>query len=369
MKVLIVTINDGRVYNFGNKLQNFAVSYILEKFGIQSETLDFESQDKFVIKHEIKKILMKLFNYKLAKSEERKFYWQYEQKRIENFKKFDHKYLKQHIDYELTNSNDYDYYIVGSDQVWNPEFFKYHKMKQYAFLLSFCQDSKKICLSPSFGVSEISDEWKPWFKKYISLIPRVSVREEAGAKIIKELTGKEAKVLIDPTLMLDSQDWNKVAIKPKNIDVSKPYLLTYFLGEKSDRVNNDVKKYADEYGLKIYNLLDKTQKDLYSAGPSEFIYLFANAKLIMTDSFHACVFSFLYQKPFVVYAREWDGNNMMSRLDTLLEKFDLKRKYANSGLKNELMECNYENGYKVLKEERSKFIDYLREALDENREN
>lgn len=97
--------------------------------------------------------------------------------------------------------------------------------------------------------------------------------------------------------------------------------------------------------------------------PSEFIYLIANAKLVMTDSFHACVFSFLFNKPFLVYSREGSEGNMMSRMDTLLGKFDLKRKYVDSGLSNDIFECDYSNGYKQLVKERAKVEAFLHKSL------
>jgi exopolysaccharide biosynthesis predicted pyruvyltransferase EpsI len=140
--------------------------------------------------------------------------------------------------------------------------------------------------------------------------------------------------------------------------------LTYFIGGRSNRVNTDLKKYAEENNMEIYNLMDYAQPDLFVAGPSEFIYLIAHSQLVMTDSFHACVFSFLFQKPFLVYDRKGKENNMMSRMDTLLEKFDLKRKYVDSELINEILECDYSIGFKQLQFERQKAESFLRNSLN-----
>ena len=93
------------------------------------------------------------------------------------------------------------------------------------------------------------------------------------------------------------------------------------------------------------------------------MYMIEHASLILTDSFHACVFSFLFQKPFQVYSRAGNGMNMMSRIETLLSKFDLERKYVESSLENNLFECDYKEGYKQLKVEREKFENYLQQQL------
>lgn len=161
-------------------------------------------------------------------------------------------------------------------------------------------------------------------------------------------------------MMLDASEWSKIAEKPKNVDSDVPYILSYFLGGRSERVNNDLQKYAKENNMKVYNLLDYTQPDMAIINPSEFIYMINHAKLVLTDSFHACVFSFLFKIPFLVYPRQGSKVSMMSRIDTLLSKFKLERKYIYSGKKNEIFECNYEEGFAQLKIERNKVIDYLK---------
>ena len=109
---------------------------------------------------------------------------------------------------------------------------------------------------------------------------------------------------------------------------------------------------------------DRDQPELYVSGPEEFIFLLSKAKLVLTDSFHACVFSFLFRKPFLVYKREDTQNNMMSRIDTLLKKFKLQRKFVDSGLHNELFECDYDLGYEILAKERVKVIEFLKKSMN-----
>ena len=355
MKVAIVTITN-RNQNYGNRLQNYAIVYILKKYGFKVKTLNTTKQHS-LIKIVAKIIVNRICGYRLSKNQ--LFY-----KRQVSFLVFNREHL--HLSNELLsgklNSSKYDFFLLGSDQVWNPTWFD--DLKKNAFLLTFAKREQKVCFSPSFGIEELPDEWKDWFKINLSSFKSLSVREKAGAKIIKELTGIDAPVLLDPTLMIDSAQWLKIAKKPKKVDFSKGYILTYVLGEKSKKMIDDIKKYSQSLDLQVYNLMDETQPFIYKSGPSEFLYLIANAKLVVTDSFHACVFSFLFSIPFVVYSREGKNNNMLSRMDTLLETFDLKRKYVNGNLPNELLESNYSEGFKRLKSKRREVEEYLKQALD-----
>lgn len=361
MRITVVTIVDTNS-NYGNRLQNYAVQEILRGMGATTQTICF--QGEFIsFKQKLKCLFQKATAYKLPGS---KIYWRCIAPRQIIFSKFNDKYintLKIRSINDITKDSS-DYYVVGSDQVWNPQWYDETSLKKDIYLLTFASADKKVCFSPSFGTESLPEKWIPWFKKYLSDFPRISVREEAGARIVKELTGKTAEVLIDPTMMLDASEWLKIAKKPPKVNFEKSYILTYFLGGRSDRVNQDLERYAKENNLKIYNLLDYEQPDIYVSGPSEFVYLIANASLIMTDSFHACVFSFLFQKPFLVYRREGKENNMMSRIDTLLEKFDLKRKYVDSGLSNDIFESDYVIGYHQLIQERKKVIDFLKKSMN-----
>ena len=110
--------------------------------------------------------------------------------------------------------------------------------------------------------------------------------------------------------------------------------------------------------------MDKYNVVLFSLGPVEFVFLIDHASLVLTDSFHACVFSFLFNRPFVVYDRTGTERGMTSRIDTLLSKLDIQRKYAGLITECDLFECNYEEGHRRLKEERQKTIDFLRKSMN-----
>lgn len=354
-EALLITINNTN-YNYGNRLQNYAIVHILSKMNIPCKTLCFEREKGRRIKLEIKR-LCHLFSLYLLTSN--KVYWTKTVKKELAFLKFDKKYIDMHYEENLDNLRDkYRFYLVGSDQVWNPLW--YNNVRKRAYLLDFVKKGKKISVSPSFGLDSLPDEWEAYFKEELTKIPFLSVREEQGAKIIRQLTGRSATVLIDPTMLLDAEEWRKLEHKPIGCE-EKPYILTYFLSTKCDAAEKIIKELSKDRN--VYELLEEQDSVTSTAGPEEFLYLFSHADLILTDSFHACIFSFLYNKPFLVFDR-CESINMNSRLVTLLQKFDLERKYYLSKMENDIWEHDYTEGYKRLEIERKKVFEYFMKAFE-----
>lgn len=339
--VAIITLT--RVYNFGNSLQNYAVQRVLNELGYNAETIIYDSNTlKQKIKRKVKRLLRP--NQLSVKKET-------------CFDRFEHDHLRISKFKNLCTHNDqaeerYYRYIVGSDQVWNPSW--YNDTQKKAYLLTFTDKNKKIAFSASFGLQELPNDWKEWFKRGLSDFSEISVREDAGVRIIKHLIGKDIESIIDPTLLLNLNDWRKIEKKPESF-IEKRYILKYFLSPPTEKAN----LVLDNVPLEVIDLMS------LGVGPSEFLWLFDHADLILTDSFHACVFSFLFSKPFIVYDRNWDGCNMNSRLETLLSIFHLERKYAGSDLPNDIWEHDYTEGYRQLEIERKKAIDFLRNALED----
>lgn len=359
MKAGIITIYDFNP-NYGNRLQNYAVHNILTSLNIKATTLYVEKYEDFKYK-QIKWWIHKISKFSFCKNKD---YWNCDYLKRKRFIKFNKTYIPSKQIKALENvSSKYDYFVVGSDQVWNPRWYDQCLMKKDAYLLKFAKPDQKVCFSPSFGASYLPEEWRIHFAEALRNFPNISVREDAGSKIVKQLTGKDAEVLIDPTLMLSKEEWMKIEAKPKDVNFNKRYILTYFLGEKTSETEQYIKKIAQDNDLVIYNLLDVKQPKLYIADPSEFIYLINHADLILTDSFHACVFSFIFGKPFQVFPRGGTDNNMMSRIETLLNKFNLQRKLYNGDTQQDIFECDYSQGYIQLKQEQEKVIDFLNRSM------
>lgn len=353
-KIAIYTIQN---YNFGNRLQNYATQSILQVFGYEVVSLRNYSLSSYKW---INRNCVLSTAYSILKKLKLKYKYLVKDKTKKNFYLFDKRYIKFSDDYIAYNdfSNDlgdkYDAIIVGSDQVWNTS-FKWLSIN--AFLPFYIP--RKISFSASFGLDSILYDKK--IADCLKNFKKLSVREDAGAKIIKEFTGKDATVLVDPTMLLSSQEWRKISKKPDG--AKEKYVLTYFLSLKCDAAKKLLEAVSKDRD--VHELLNTDDKVASFAGPSEFLWLFDHADVILTDSFHACVFSFLFNKPFVVYDRNWNEGNMNSRLETLLKKFHLERKYVNSGLYNDIWEHDYIEGYKQLDIERKKAIEFLRDALED----
>lgn len=332
--------------NYGNRLQNYAVQVAINKLGIESYTIENYPYMNSRKKYFLRKIKNIGFN---------KFYSNNPVRR-EKFREFNNNILYYKRRYNpYLRFPDLDYVLVGSDQVWNPEFGL-----DEATNLSTVPPRKRIAFSASFGVDFIEKKSEKLLLE-LTKFKCISVREKRGAEILKDCFGIEAQVLIDPTLLLSKKEWDIVAKKPDDF-LEEKYILTYFLSPMSEKAKQVLQE--NQGKLKLVELSGKDGSGM-NVGPSEFLYLFSHAELILTDSFHACVFSFIYEKPFVVFDRNWTKQSMNSRINTLLGNFSLERKYINSGLENHVFEHDYAKGYRQLEIERKKAIEFLKKAFED----
>lgn len=228
-------------------------------------------------------------------------------------------------------NDSYDKFVCGSDQIWSPLVFDEN------YFLSFVEnDSKKIAYAPSMGVNSIdSFDVKDQIKSLVSKIPHLSIRESHGQNIIKKHAGKDAKVVLDPTLLLTNKEWNKYF----NLENSTlgDYVLFYALGNNPKHYNI-AKIYANKTKVKLIvmpgSCLDYTKKDadVYNASPSEFMELIYNAKMVITDSFHATIFAINFNRPFITLKRFKDNKTSQnSRIYSILEMLKLTHRiYADN---------------------------------------
>lgn len=353
-KIGIVTLNG--YFNYGNRLQNYALQEVLKAHGLTVQTIRFARETKikkyFTFLKIIKRNLVNRTNY-ILESERQKIFLSFSNNYIVETDKI--YYIDENLD--CINS-EYDFLVVGSDQVWNPSMNK----ESSVFFLEFADKEKRIAYAPSFGVSELPDRVISDYQKWIKSIPHLSIREDDGAKIIKNLTGREVEVLVDPTLLLTKEKWLNIAKSADN-KPNEPYLLTYFLGGIPSKYKEQINKIALVRGLKVINLGDINESDTYRTGPSEFIDYINDCSVFCTDSFHGAVFSILLQKPFIVYERE-GAVSMYSRIDTLLNKFDLNdRKCEEIENNKNFFDVDFSHTLPLLNKEREHAISFLKNAL------
>ena len=251
-------------------------------------------------------------------------------------------------------------YCAGSDQVWNPSCGR-SGMFNY---LGFADRERTFSYAASFGIEEIPEKYKDDVRKGLNHIKFISVREDAGKRIVEELTGRtDVQVLVDPTMLLTPEQWNAVAEKPKK-KLPEKYLLTYFLGMVSEERRKAVEKKAAEMGCEAIWLMDK-DSPFYAIGPGHFVYLIKHAQMVCTDSFHGSVFSFLYERPLAIFDREGSGENMGSRIRTLADKFQLENCLVKNNCIPDVGTVDYSAGYAALEEERKKSKAFLNMVFQE----
>lgn len=346
MKAGIVTITNG--YNYGNRLQNYAVQEALESIGIHAETI-WKTTNVFDMEAAgyIRKLYIKRFlHYHLTKEEDR----------VLNFHRFNKTYIKKSryvIDKEVPSglSSSYDYFVAGSDQVWNP----YLEYCTEANFLTFTSSNKKIAISPSIAVDKIPKERKKEFAEWIKDFRLLSVREEKGAELIYQLNGRNAEVLCDPTLYLNAEQWRKIEKQPKNND--EQYILTYFLGDYDETYQKRISELAKKYEMEIFELQNDEN---FGIAPDEFLYLIDHASCVCTDSFHGTVFSFIFHTPFVVFERKDNFKTMNSRLSTLLNMFDCAYRKQECLDEKDVFQMDFDGADERMREERNKFKEFLK---------
>ncbi len=374
MKVILTTVFSA--FNYGSSLQALAGKRIIEKTGYECELVKLKSLIKgrdvrigklmtilfrsiFLNKNNSLKTYNNSYNKTLVEGTECKFF------------NFTDTYLKpQEVTYgELKRMAEESIACFsGSDQIWNSSTLYVDPL----YYLRFAPQYKRVALSPSFGRDFIADYNKEKMRKWIIDYPYLSVREDSGVKLIKELTGRDATHLLDPTLIINSEEWKSIlCIEDKPND----YILAYFLDEPSDYAKKCLKKLKEKLDCKILAIPYKFEymdycDSIVAAGPKEFVELVANAKVVCTDSFHGTVFALNMHTPFFAFEREYGSANKQSeRVLSILRKVDMLDRYQPKNVVEELNNLDFEHSEEILNVERKKAYDYVNNAINSIKKN
>lgn len=387
----VVTYKD----NFGSALQTYATQSVLNDLGYETGIFDINGVHKDINKKKIKYYLSRVFQ-----KDERKYlldnllssgrkktkasndkYAENMRMRHQMYQDFNKKWLEFLPKVNGWNalslqSSECDHVIVGSDQLWRPS-----NIAGSYFTLEFVPDYvDKIAFSTSFGVSELPSSLHKHATKYLKRINSISVREDTGKKIVKNLTGRDIPVVCDPTMLLDANQW-------RTIQEEKPfakgnYILVYFMGDNLQH-REFVKKLKAKTGYKIVGLMHGAtyvasdegfaDEEPYNVGPSEFINLIRNAKYMCTDSFHGTVFSILNGTPFFSFRRYEDSSEFSTndRLHTLLKWTGLSEcmLYGNEDVEKSMeLKVDWDSVWKKVADRRAESMEYLIKALKNGKE-
>ncbi len=317
MRIGIITMH--KVLNCGSALQAYALQRKLCEMGYESEIIDYKYNDKSGRKSLKAKII----------AFAREVLFGFPERRMKRkFKAFYRHNLS------LTKSYDresivkdpplFDLYIAGSDQIWNPRFIG----DDVNFLLAFAPDgARRISYASSIAAVSLDEGLKESYARQLSRFSAISVRERSGVEIIKELTGKDARVCCDPALLLGMEDWDALAARSK-YRINEKYILVYALSYMFDpfpQIYGIVDKVQKTLGLKVIFLQGRA-KDVFrsssklikSAGPEDFVFLFKHAEFVISTSFHGAAFALIYEKPLIGVVDSHSTSD--SRIRSLLEE-------------------------------------------------
>lgn len=378
-------------YNYGGQLQAYALQKAIEKAGGQCEqvcvkyTGENTSKEKignYVKKHGVyltckaiwKKVLLWLPNKIFVKKN-------YE-RRLQRFQEFSDKIPHSEKVYTWNTVKQseeyYNKYIVGSDQVWNPNYYSDANFLNINLLEFTHEKNQKMSYAASIGVSMLSPEIKKQFSTDLNEFDFISVRERTAKKILQPLVDKKIEVVLDPTFLLEKKEWEEVAIDYGK----KGYILGYFLGE-SKKARKNIARIARKRN-KMFALFTGLQPDFMvqdyifhaikeaTAGPAEWLGMIKNADFVVTNSFHGTVFSLLFEKQFVVMITDKSEKNKTgnSRLYDVLQSFGLENRIIEDELTEEklftIKSIDYSQINKKIAQYRSRSLDFLNEFVIKN---
>ncbi len=371
MRVGILTYHN--TLNFGALMQCYALYKACSDLGADVEVIDYRN---WVIENNvrpismvtrrgkerinIKSIIRLLCAYPMIKSKKASFDG-FIKKNIKLSKKV---YAKR--EKILNDPPEYDKYIIGSDQVWN---YNINGMDT-TYLMDFVKDKSRIfSFSSSFGLESIDKDKENIYSNLLVRIPEISVRERQGAKIIRDLTGKDAKVLCDPVFLLPKEEW--ISLISANKGSKNSTICTYFLNyntkgqfESEYNKREDLKQYKNVKlagGITFRDFLNKNIKVKIFGGPLDYLKSIYEARYVFTDSFHATVFAILFEKNFVTFLSGNKGRD--SRIIDLLKHFNMENRIYNGSLSNLNDRIDTTGNKRICEEIRMEAIEYLKKNI------
>lgn len=361
--------------NYGGILQTYALQTILERMGhdvtfIQRRNWPIKIRSINMLFTYIKRIIKNLLGrhdiifYEKIYNHDAPIIRQ-------NIEPFILKNIKMKIvdDYCQIQEKEFDAIVVGSDQIWRP-LYAIH-IENYFLDFAKNWNIKKIAYAASFGTLnwEFSKTQSYTCRNLIQSFSAISVREDSGVELCKRHFGIEAKHVLDPTMLLDNCDYIKL-FKKKNTPKSHGNLLCYILDESEEKFDI-VKTISTKRNLKPFKVnarpeyrYDIPVEERIQPSVEQWLRGFYDADFVITDSFHACVFSILFGKPFIVYGNKDRG---LSRFTSLLNMFGLQDRIVNNISDVEPLifkEIDWNSVFSNLSILRNKSIDFIRLALN-----
>lgn len=373
-------------HNYGSMLQAYATQKVLDNMEIPNETINIDENIDFA-NGKKKYYMSQITNIPFIKSKlgmvKLKLDKKINKNLGNNIQIRDNKYKEFEKNFKLTKPYktykelsaqcaNYSDVIVGSDQLWLPV----NVVADY-YTLNWVPDNvNKVSYATSFGVSTVPDKYKNDYKKFLNRINCLSTREEAGIKLVDQLSDNKATLVCDPTLLLNKKEW--MDIQKEEPIIKEKYILCYFLGKNIEH-RKFAERLKEKTGCKIVSLNHADEYVKYSdkfcdyapydIGPAEWINLIRNAEYVCTDSFHGTVFSLINNTKFFTFERYSNKNSKVStnsRIYSLLGIVDLKERIL-SGTENVddviKMQINFDNVNEKLDKFRESSKGFLKNSI------
>lgn len=379
MKVAILTQPLGT--NYGGMLQAFALQKVLRDQGHEVVTVDRQFAKRSIVRRFLSFFKYHLFN---AFGKEQPLRATTEVKKqvlINNFE-----FINKNINMsELITSNEdmdkyfdinaYDVIVVGSDQTWRPKY----SPNIFNYYLDFAVENKalKVAYASSFGVDEweYTEEETNKCRELIKQFDFISVREDSGVALCRDHLGSSASYVLDPTLLLDSNDYRQLWLNDKDVDDQEFGSVFSYILDKTEYKSQVVQSVTTHLNKTSFTCQPvRSFKQSYRGDISDFVFpspvkwvkSFAASSFVITDSFHGCVFSIIFNKPFIVIGNKSRG---LARFHSLLNRFGLSGRLIEEGdysYESVLTkEINWPAVNKILKEERERSIGLLFDSIKE----
>lgn len=328
--------------NYGTVLQAFALAHVLRQKGVDCEYINYSTWERgnkieyllFLLHHPLFLLSRKRTQYlnrnDLKYSHVRSPWFAEVVRKNNEFVEKNIPVSSRTYTYDTLNelSKEYDKFIVGSDQTWSP----FHELFYSMFFLDYYKYGKSYSYAPSLGTTSPSK----WFVKYLAgkivKMRLASCREECNCGILSKASGKKVTCVLDPTLLLSHNTWQTYFTIVNNMP--KDYILCYILGERKD-ISEFAEKLGKEKYMPIYYITTREvyrQKEhtLDNIGVKQFLWLISNARYVVTDSFHCCIFSINFNKEFYCFDKMAGDSYDNGRLSDVLNQFGLSDRLVNN---------------------------------------
>ena len=365
--------------NYGGILQAYALQTVLERMGHEVVVFDTPNRMPLPPLKNIPKCFLKRIVKKLLGRNQKIFYEYYQNNKVipvvsQNTQRFINSYIhrKEIRNFKELDGETYDAIVVGSDQVWRPIYFVpgWRRQSIENAFLSFTSKwkIKRLSYAASFGTKkwEYTNEQTLKCKSLLQVFDAISVRENDGVTLCKEYFDVDPVHVLDPTMLLNEADYS-IFFQKRNTPKSNGTLLNYILDE-NEKKRALIMHVANQKCLRAFSVTNPHENDetkplneRIKPSVEKWLRGFYDAEFVITDSFHACVFSILFKKQFVVVGNKERG---LSRIESLLQCFGIENRIVEDSVQvMRLPLIDYDKVYVKLEKYRKKSLEFLNVAL------